>query len=332
VHTDAGKPAPVVAAAGAIRRAVHLRPGTSKPAFAVGLWFGIMVVRPWYAIRRAIGWRQANRRQRLTVVLGGLCALSVVAGAAVAAAGVGNPGPPVPGLDPPQMVAANQAQTAAWIAQQVSPGTVVTCEPTMCNLLRGQGFPAAQLTVLPSAPAGPLPSGLVVATATVRDQFGTRLTRSAPMVLARFGSGAAAVDVREVAPTETASAHAALVSAGQQLLRDRNIQAAPAARPALLAGRVDPRLLANLSVLAASMPIRLVAFDELSPGADPAVPLRGAEIEAVSPAASPVILSFLRAQQGAYAPSVTTSARDTSGPAVITVWFQAPGLIGAGPR
>jgi hypothetical protein len=311
VGTDAGKPA---------------------PAFAVSLWFGILVVRPWYAIRRAIGWRQANRRQRLTVVLGGLCALSVVAGAAVAAAGVGNPGPPVPGLDPPQMVAANQAQTAAWIAQQVSPGTVVSCDPTMCNQLREQGFPAAQLTVLPSA--GPLPSGLVVATATVRDQFGTRLTRSAPLVLARFGSGAAAVDVREVAAggAQLASAHAALVSAGQQLLRDRNIQAAPAARPALLAGRVDPRLLANLSVLAASMPIRLVAFDELSPGADSAVPLRGAEIEAVSPAASPVILSFLRAQQGAYAPSVTTSAHDTSGPAVITVWFQAPGLIGTGPR
>jgi hypothetical protein len=116
------------------------------------------------------------------------------------------------------------------------------------------------------------------------------------------------------------------------LVRDRNIQAAPAARATLLAGRVDPRLLANLSVLAARIPIRLVAFDDLSPGADPAVALRGAEIEAVSPAASPVILSFLRAQQGAYAPSVTTSARDTSGPAVITVWFQAPGLIGAGPR
>jgi hypothetical protein len=312
VGTDAGKPA---------------------PAFAVSLWFGILVVRPWYGIRRAIGWRQANRRQRLTVVLGGLCALSVVAGAAVAAAGVGNPGPPVPGLDPPQMVAANQVQTAAWIAQQVSPGTVVTCDPIMCNQLREQGFPPAQLTVLPSAPAGPLPPGLVVATATVRDQLGTRLTRSAPLVLARFGSGAAAVDVREVAAgTQLASDHADLVSAGQQLVRDRNIQAAPAARATLLAGRVDPRLLANLSVLAARIPMRLVAFDDLSPGADPAVPLRGAEIEAVSPAASPVILSFLRAQQGAYAPSVTTSARDTSGPAMITVWFQAPGLIGAGPR
>jgi hypothetical protein len=312
VGTDAGKPA---------------------PALAVSQWFGILVVRPWYGIRRAIGWRQANRRQRLTVVLGGLCALSVVAGAAVAAAGVGNPGPPVPGLDPPQMVAANQVQTAAWIAQQVSPGTVVTCDPIMCNQLREQGFPPAQLTVLPSAPAGPLPPGLVVATATVRDQLGTRLTRSAPLVLARFGSGAAAVDVREVAAgTQLASDHADLVSAGQQLVRDRNIQAAPAARATLLAGRVDPRLLANLSVLAARIPIRLVAFDDLSPGADPAVPLRGAEIEAVSPAASPVILSFLRAQQGAYAPSVTTSARDTSGPAVITVWFQAPGLIGAGPR
>lgn len=307
--------------------------GKPAPAFAVSLWFGILVVRPWYGIRRAIGWRQANRRQRLTVVLGGLCALSVVAGAAVAAAGVGNPGPPVPGLDPPQMVAANQVQTAAWIAQQVSPGTVVTCDPIMCNQLREQGFPPAQLTVLPSAPAGPLPPGLVVATATVRDQLGTRLTRSAPLVLARFGSGAAAVDVREVAAgTQLASDHADLVSAGQQLVRDRNIQAAPAARATLLAGRVDPRLLANLSVLAARIPIRLVAFDDLSPGADPAVALRGAEIEAVSPAASPVILSFLRAQQGAYAPSVTTSARDTSGPAVITVWFQAPGLIGAGPR
>lgn len=153
-------------------------------------------------------------------------------------------------------------------------------------------------------------------------------------MLARFGSGAAAVDVQEVAAggAPLASEHAALVSAGRVLLRDRNIQAAPAARPALLAGRVDPRLLANLSVLAAQMPIRLVAFDDLSPGADSAVPLRGAEIEAVSPAVSPVILSFLRAQQGAYAPSVTTSARNTSGPAVITVWFQAPGLIGAGPR
>ena len=308
--------------------------GKPAPAFAVSLWFGILVVRPWYGIRRAVGWHQANRRQRLTAVLGGLCALSVVIGAAVAAAGVGNPGPPVPGLDPPQMVAANQAQTAAWIAQQVSPGTVVSCDPTMCNQLREKGFPAAQLTVLPSAQAGPLPSGLVVATATVRDQFGTRLTRSAPLTIARFGSGSAAVDVRDVAAggAQLASEHAALVSAGQVLLRDRNIQAAPAARPALRAGRVDPRLLANLSVLAASMPIRLVAFDDLSPRADSAVPLRGAEIGAASPGALPVILSFLRAQQGAYAPSVATSAHDTSGTDLITVWFQAPGPISAGPR
>ena len=57
--------------------------GKPAPAFAVSLWFGIFVVRPWYAIRRALGWRQATRRQRFTVVLGGLCALSVVAGAAV---------------------------------------------------------------------------------------------------------------------------------------------------------------------------------------------------------------------------------------------------------
>ena len=148
-------------------------------------------------------------------------------------------------------------------------------------------------------------------------------------MIARFGSGTAAVDVREVAAggAQLASEHAALVSAGRQLLRDRNIQASPAVRPALLAGRVDPRLLANLSVLAAQMPIRLVAFDDLSPGAD----LRcrsGAPKSAPSPRASPVILSFLRAQQGAYAPSVATTTRS----ALITVWFQAPGLAGTGPR
>jgi hypothetical protein len=250
----------------------------------------------------------------------------------VAAAGVGQPGPPVPGLDTPQLIAANQAQTATWIAQQVSPGTAVSCDPEMCGQVREKGFPAARVMALPSAPAGPLASGLIVATAAIRSQFGARLAADAPLVIARFGTGAAEIDVRAVAPAEPASAHAALASAGQQLLRDRNIQAAAAARPALLAGRVDPRLLANLSVLAASMPIRLVAFDDLSPRADSGVPLRGAEIGAASPGALPVILSFLRAQQGAYAPSVATSAHDTSGADLITVWFQAPGPISAGPR
>ena len=70
------------------------------------------------------------------------------------------------------------------------------------------------------------------------------------MVLASFGSGAARVDIRVVAPdgaaafkAQLASEHLHLVSAGMQLLRNKNIEASPAVRAPLLAGQVDPRLL-----------------------------------------------------------------------------------------
>jgi hypothetical protein len=62
------------------------------------------------------------------------------------------------------------------------------------------------------------------------------------------------------------------------LLGNRNLQASPQARAAMLAGHVDSRLLVTFSVLAAQMPVRLVALGDLAPGASPAVPLRGAEI------------------------------------------------------
>jgi hypothetical protein len=331
VGTNAGKSVP------AISWVNHLRSGKPKPAFAIGLWLGIAVVRPWYGIRRAARWDQASRRQRFTIVLSGLCALALVAGVAVAAAGVGRQGTPVSALDAPQTASVNRAQTAAWITQQVSPGTVVSCDPAMCRQVRGSGFPAAQLKALPAAATLPLSSGLIVATAAIRSQFGTSLAADAPLVIARFGSGATEVDVRVVAPdgagvfsSQLAAEHISLMSAGQQLLRDPNIATSAAARPALLAGHADPRLLANLSVLAAQMPIRLVAFDQLSPGADSSVPLRGAEIGAASPGGLSVILSFLHAQQGVYRPGVITEARDASGPTLITVWFGAPGPVGTG--
>jgi hypothetical protein len=291
-----------------------------------------LVVRLWSGLRNAIGWHQASRRQRFTIALGGLCALSFVTGGALAAAGVGTPGPFAP-----QTAAANRSLAAAWIVQQVSPDEMVACDLVMCHQLQASGFPAARLKPLPSAASNPLGSGLVVATPAVRGQFGSRLaTADAPLVLAGFGSGPDRVEVRVVAPdgaaafrSQLAAEHAFLVSAGRQLLQDRSIQSAPGVRGVLLDGRVDSRLAATLSVLAAQTPFRLVAFGGRPPGADPAVPLRVAEIGVTSPAATSAILAFLHAQQGVYRPAAV-SVTGSADQALITVRFDAPGPMGPG--
>jgi hypothetical protein len=309
------------------------------PAFRnFGLAAAVPVVRLWFAfrraIRRAVGWGQATRRQRLTITLGAICALSIVTGGALAVAGIGQPGP----FAPPQTAATNRALAAAWIVQQVSPGVTVSCDPAMCRLLRENGFPAVRLRTLPSAVRSPLGSGLVVSTPVLRDQFGTSLAAPlAPLTIAGFGSGAARVDVRVTAPdgaaafkSQLAAEHAFLVSAGAQLLRDQNLQVSPAARAVLLAGGADSRLLAVLSVLAAGMPVRLTAFEDPAPEASSAVPLRGAEIGARSSAGISAMLAFLRAQQGVYRPAAVAVVRSASGPSLVTVRFDAPGPMDAG--
>ena len=131
------------------------------------------------------------------------------------------------------------SQAAAWVAQQVSPDVTVSCDPGMCRQLQRDGFPAARLKPLPRSARALLGSGIVVATPAIRSQFGPRLAVAyAPQVIASFGSGAARVDVRTIAPTGTravgtrlAAEQAALVSAARQLLSNRNIQASPSGHP-----------------------------------------------------------------------------------------------------
>jgi hypothetical protein len=234
--------------------------------------------------------------------------------------------------------AANRAQAAAWIAGQLDSNIVVSCDPQMCAQARKAGLPAARLMIVPPSAGARLASGVVVATLAVRDQFGARLaTADAPLVIASFGSGADRVDVRAVAPdgaaafaASLAAGHTRLVSAGEQLLANKNIQASPAARAALMAGQVDPRLLVTLSALAYDVPLLLVAFDDSSPGASPAVPLRGAEFGAASPAGLPAALAFLRAQRSPYRPSGAAITRGGSGQSLITVRFDAQGVAEAG--
>jgi hypothetical protein len=286
----------------------------------------------------------AVRRRRLVLVLSALLAVALGAGVTLAFTGQG-PGnttsrPSSPAQSPNALQAAATArhQAAAWIGQQVASSVLVGCDPEMCNELQSSGFPAGQLDELqPSAP-DPLGSVLVVATPVIRNQFGTRLASVyAPLVIASFGSGADRVDVRYVAPDGTASFQSQLaadwkdrVAAGEQLLTNKRIQASAAARQALLAGQVDPRLLVTLSTLAHQMPLRLVSFDDPSPGVSSDVPLRGAELGTAATAGLSAMVTFLNAQQSQYKPAVASITQVANGQSVVTVRYDAPGPMGLG--
>jgi hypothetical protein len=235
-----------------------------------------------------------------------------------------------------QLAAAARQRASAWIDREVASNIVVGCDLEMCTELQRSGFPAARLLPLqPSAP-DPLGAQLVVATPVIRNQFGTRLASVyAPLVMASFGTGTERVDVRAVAPDGSAafestlvSARNARMSAGRQLLGNKHVSASAAARAALLAGQVDPRLLVTLSALAAQLPLRLVIFDDPSPGASPDVPLRGAEIGTAASAGLTAMLTFLTAQRPPYQPAVARIAKSAGGQSVVTVRFDALGLMG----
>ena len=228
-------------------------------------------------------------------------------------------------------VADSRTQAAAWVAQQVSGDVTVSCDPGMCLQLRRDGFPAARLRPLPPGARALPGSGIVVATAAVRGQFGPDLAAGdAPQVIASFGAGAGRVDVRAIAPagpapaafrTQLAAEQTALASAGRQLLGNQNIHASASARAALAAGRVDARLLSILSLLSAQLPIRLLAFIG-APGAGSGVPVRGAEIGVASLAARSSVVALLDVQQGAYRPAAVTLIG--GGQALVGVRFDAP--------
>ena len=286
----------------------------------------------------------AVRRRRLVLVLSALLAVALGAGVTLAFTGRGpanttsRPSSPAQSPNALQAAATARHQAAAWIGQQVASSVLVGCDPEMCNELQSGGFPAGQLDELqPSAP-DPLGSVLVVATPVIRNQFGTRLASVyAPLVIASFGSGADRVDVRYVAPDGTASFQSQLaadwkdrVAAGEQLLANKRIQASAAARQALLAGQVDPRLLVTLSTLAHQMPLRLVSFDDPSPGVSSDVPLRGAELGTAATAGLSAMVTFLNAQQSQYKPAVASITKVANGQSVVTVRYDAPGPMGLG--
>jgi hypothetical protein len=236
-----------------------------------------------------------------------------------------------------------RANTATWVASQVGHNIEIACDSAMCSDLAQHGFPPGNLTALQPAAADPYGSELVIATASVRSQFGTKLaTVFAPEVIASFGTGANRIDVRLVAPNGPAAFGRALredlltrKSSGAELLRNRKIVTSAVARAQLAAGRVDLRLLTTLAFMAGQEPLDIVDFGSVAPGAGPAVPLRLADLAETDSATRMTaaayrraLLASVRAQQPPYVPLSVGPVRLTTGQTVLRIEFAAPSLLG----
>jgi hypothetical protein len=189
-----------------------------------------------------------------------------------------------------QAAAATAAQTngklaASWFATQAGEGLVIGCDPATCAAILAAGYPTGGQVVLQPGVSLPGPGSLIVASAAIRAQYGTQLASRAPDVLAAFGTGASAVEVR-LAVAGGARAYgqaarralAARLRAGRKLLQVRNMHVRTVAKKDLSSGRVDPRLTAALRRLAQHYPVVLVHFGDAGPLAGGAAPYRLAEI------------------------------------------------------
>jgi hypothetical protein len=299
-------------------------------------------------LRRRLGGvprsRPARARWLVVIVAGVVAAAAVLAALATmvlpgrGGQGAGPPGAAAKAVAP----AAARQRAAAWVAGQASPDAIVACDPAMCAALQAHGVPAGRLLVLTLARADPLGSDLVVATAAVRGRFAARLAGVyAPVTLASFGSGAARVQVRAVAPDGATAYWAALAAdararaaAGVQLLRDRRVHVSAAARAVLAAGEVDPRLLVVLAALAGLHPLDITGFGRPSPGASAGVPLRSADIAGAAPPGrgTPVslqsLMTILRAQRPPYRPSSLGVVRVRPAGRVLRIGYPVPSPLG----
>jgi predicted Ser/Thr protein kinase len=239
-----------------------------------------------------------------------------------------------------QLAAEDAARTQAitWILHQVSPAAVVSCDAQVCADLVSSGFPSSSLLLLGPASNDPLGSTLVVATATVRNQFGSRLAVYAPAVIASFGTGKTRIDIRWLFPGGAAAYRAALPAAlsvrkaaDAQLLTNSNIWMSATARAQLVSGQIDPWLPLLIVTMAHSHPLRIVDFASQSPGGGPASLLRWVDLAATVPAANLTqaaylgwMQSFIDTQRAEYRPVWVQQVTLRTGQAVLRIGYGAP--------
>ena len=285
-----------------------------------------------------------SRRRVMMAGLVMLALLVVTAGAATTLVIMHETSSPTTGTT--TSAAVTQRQDAAqWVAAHVSHDVPVACDKAMCAALGASGFPQNELRELGAASSPPLTSAVVVDTAAVRHLFGTSLSSLyAPAVLAAFGSGETQINIRIVAPRGAAAYERELAqdrtsrkAAEVALLGANQITVSPIAETQLLAGEVDSRLLSALTSLAASLPIDIVNFQNVGPGAGADMPLRDADLATTDSAAhTSSYLQTLQAQlntgPGAH-PATMITGFLPGGQDILRVEFPAPSPLGLlGPQ
>jgi len=248
-------------------------------------------------------------------------------------------------LGPAAMSAAERAaqeNAAQWVAAQVSRTAVVSCDPAMCQTLSAHGLPAADLLKLRSAAASPLRSAVIVATPTVRREFGQRLwSVYAPAVLASFGSGTERVEVRVIAADGVAAYRSAFRAdlrlrkqTGAQLLSNSRITILGSTSVQVLDGQPDSRLMFSLADMAAVRPISVVALADSGPGASEGIPLRSLTLTLSAPNPQyrsmflQTLISSLNTQPSPFHPSRIKRVRLRHGLTGLRIEFTAPSPLG----
>jgi hypothetical protein len=236
-----------------------------------------------------------------------------------------------------------RAKAALWVASQVGHNIQIACDSATCSDLAQHGFPPGNLNVLQPTAPDPYGSLLVIATAGIRSQFGSKLAAVyAPEVIASFGAGADRIDVRLVAPNGPAAfqreSRKDLLdrkSSGAQLLRNPRIATSAAGRAQLAAGQVDLRLVTTLAFMAGQVPLDIEDFGSNAPGASRVVPLRFADLAENDPAARMraaaylhALLALVHSQEPPYVPLSAASVRLGTGQTVLRIEFAAPSPLG----
>ena len=234
-------------------------------------------------------------------------------------------------------VAAVRAQAAAWIAGQVGSDETIACDPVMCAALQEQGVDAGRLLAVGPNTMSLSGADVIVASPSVRRQFGSQLGGDyAPRLLASFGAGAGLIEVRAAFPGGVAAYNSALQgdyamrkSAGEQLLRSRRIMVSLQGAAELKAGAVDTRLLVMLAALASLQPLQVVAFGDAAPGVTtPAADLPLREVTITSTHGLAPVLAMVRAQRAPYQPAFATIVDSPAGQAELLIEFAAPSPLG----
>jgi hypothetical protein len=256
------------------------------------------------------------------------------------------PGPLAGGL-----VGINEQLAAAWAAHQLSPGTIVACDPQMCSALAAGGFPTGQQAQLAQNSQSLSGASLVAVTPRLRQLFAARPsfgTDVAPVVLASFGTGRALVTIQPVDPAGGAAYQASFskdvqdrIRVGQELLNSGKVVAAPKAKRALLAGDVDPRILLAIKALIQQLAgVKIASFGDSGPSVSPGVPFRAANFVATDLSAGETpqaylqqMIAVLRAHASFPAIQHATPVTMANGLTAVGIMYFAPtplGLVSGG--